>query len=197
MELKFFFALIGVIAGTGASLFYIVDVLRGKTRPHLFTWIIWSIAVGTVAAGVWYGGGGFGVLGPIAGFLTTLCVAVLSLKYGTKNITIHDTIALCTALGAILVWWQLQQPLLAVLMVTVIDLLGYIPTFRKSFHEPWSENVFIWSLWIFSTACYIASLAAYNPLTLAYPLITGIIANVFLILMLATRRRTIPRPSVK
>jgi hypothetical protein len=55
-------------------------------------------------------------------------VMLLSLKYGTRNITRSDTIILILALAAVFVWVQLDNPLLAVIMVTLIDLAGYVPS---------------------------------------------------------------------
>jgi hypothetical protein len=59
----------------------------------------------------------------------------------------------------------LDKPILSITMVTAIDVLGYIPTFRKSYIEPWSETQIIWFLFTISNILAILSLSQYNLLT--------------------------------
>jgi len=40
------------------------------------------------------------------------------------------------ALAAIPLWLLTRTPLYSVVVVTVIDALAYVPTFRKSWHRP-------------------------------------------------------------
>lgn len=119
---------------------YFRDIFRNKTQPHAYTWLIWAITQGTATVALWHGKGGWGVLPLLVGTMLVFTVFLLSLKYGTKNITRADTIILIAALLAIVIWWQLHNPLLAVVMVTLIDVAGYAPSLRKTFEEPWSET---------------------------------------------------------
>lgn len=73
-------------------------------------------------------GGGLGAIALTVGTICVFMVMLLSLKYGTRNITRSDTIILILALAAVFVWVQLDNPLLAVIMVTLIDLAGYVPS---------------------------------------------------------------------
>jgi len=120
-------------------------------------------------------------------FLITFGIFLISLRYGTKDITIWDTITLVIALLAILVWWQLKQPLISVIIVSVIDVIGYFPSFRKSWHAPWSETLISWLGFSIANVFAIISLAEYNFLTVTY-LASVIFANVALFLICLTRR---------
>ena len=40
--------IIAIIISAASDLFYIVSVLRGDSKPHVFTWIIWSIVASIV-----------------------------------------------------------------------------------------------------------------------------------------------------
>jgi hypothetical protein len=120
-------------------------------------------------------------------------VFLLSFKYGTKNITRSDTGILVLALLAVVVWWQTNNPLYAVLMVTVIDALGYIPTLRKSWGEPYSETLSFWFTMILVTILTILSLSEYNLLTLTY-LGMLVIANMVVLVFCGLRRRYVQKP---
>lgn len=169
---------------------YIKDIFQGRTKPHAYTWLIWTITVGTGVASLWYGGGGWGGLALGIGALLIFLVFLLSLKYGTRNITKSDTAILALALSAIVVWWKLDNPFLAVLMVTLADVLGYFPSFRKTFEDPWSETMSSWIAFTLSGILSVLALNEYNLLTMTYLVIT-LFANVILIAICLIRRRTV------
>lgn len=169
---------------------YIRDTLARKTEPHLYTWLIWAITQGTAAAAAIYGGSIFAGAGLLVGALCVLSIVALSLKYGTKNITTGDTITLVCALLAVVVWWQMHSPLLAVLMVTAIDGFGYIPTFRKSYAEPWSETLSFWFMMGLISLLILLSNTEYNWLTIPYTTMMAT-ANFSLFFLLIARRRVV------
>lgn len=185
--------ILAVLIGCGAFLPYLFDVFRKRTRPHAYTWLIWCLTQGTAVAGVWYGGGGIGGLAMAIGVIFVFIVFLASLKYGTRNITKGDTFVLVAALAAILVWWQLDNPLLAVLMVTIIDVLGYIPSFRKSITEPWAETLWSWTAFSIGNVFAILALAEYSLLTVTY--IGAItVANLALVAFCLYFRKSVPKP---
>ncbi|OGE74293.1 MAG: hypothetical protein A3I07_04515 [Candidatus Doudnabacteria bacterium RIFCSPLOWO2_02_FULL_42_9] len=193
MDIKLFFFILASIFGLGFSIPYFVDIFKKRTQPHLYTWLIWAITQYTAAFASLAGGGGWGAGGMFMAATVNTLVFLLALKYGTKNITKSDTIILIGALAAIVVWWQLDQPLIAVIMVTVIDFVGYFPTYRKSWQEPWSETVKSW-IGFFIAMCFaLLSLQAYNALTLPYVLMV-IVSNLTVAVICLIRRQKIPKP---
>jgi hypothetical protein len=193
MTLKIILSIISAIIVTIAYFPYFRDIVLLKTKPHSYTWFIWIITQCTAIAGMWVGGGNWGLLSTIFGTIMVAIVFLLSLKYGTKNITKEDTIILIAALIAVLVWWQLDQPVLSIIMVTLIDVIGYLPTFRKSYKEPWSETLVTWFMFVVSNIFAILSLSQYNLLTATY-IFAITAANISLLLFCYVRRFYIPRP---
>lgn len=186
----------GLIVILVAFLPYFRDMFLRRTKPHVYTWLIWTITQGTATvAGFWEGKGGWGMLALAIGTVFTAFIFLLSLKYGTKNITKGDSVVLVIALLAIIVWWQLKSPLLAVFMVSAIDFLGYIPSFRKTFEEPWTETSISWAAFSVSNFLSILALSSYNFLTLTF-IITITVANIILLTICLLRRRVISAPSV-
>lgn len=182
-----------MITGLCAFYPYLRDALKRQTQPHQFTWLIWAITQGTATAALWVGGGGIGAIPlTISASLVTL-IFFLSLREGGENITKSDIIVLAAALITICIWWFLDNPLLSVLMVSAIDVVGYIPTFRKSFAHPWTETVLSWVLFTVAYIFAILALETYSLLTLSY-LISISVANTALIIFLLIRRKSIPNP---
>ena len=193
MQYKIIFASISVIIGTLAFFPYMRDIFLKKTQPHSYTWLIWSITQGTAVVGIYYGGGGIGGLEFTIGTLLTFIVFLFSLKYGSKNITISDTVILISALLAIFVWWQLKNPFLSILMISVIDVLGYTPSFRKSYQEPYSETVLTWISFVVGNCFALLALGQYNFLTMGY-IISISVANILLAIICLIRRQVIKNP---
>lgn len=194
-SVKPFFAAAGTVLVFLAYIPYLKDIFAGHTKPHAFTWLIWTLTTATAATGLWLGGGGWGAVSQTASASLTFLFFLLSLRYGTRNITKSDVVILVSALLAIGVWWFLDNPVLAVLMVTAIDTVGYLPTYRKSYAEPWSESLPTW--WLFTLYAVFGFLAIreYNLLTAPYLFMT-ICANLLLVILMIIRRRSIPKPTL-
>ena len=194
MSIKLFFALLAPIVSIIAFVPYFSGIFAGTTRPHLYTWLIWTLSTGIGTAGLWYGGGGWAAVSGTVGATLTFFCFLFCFKYGTKDITVSDTIVLVLSLCAVGLWLFLHQPLLAVILASLIDLSGYISTYRKSWVDPWSESLTSWLIWIGYGFCIILALQNYNWLTLPFILSTTVVANLVLIALLLLRRRVVPKP---
>jgi hypothetical protein len=175
---------------------YMRDILHRKAQPHAYTWLVWVIVQGTATGLLWYGGGGG--WSAMALTISTVLVAtifILSLRHGTRNITTSDTVVLALALTGILAWWPLKNPLLAVAVISFVDALGFLPTFRKCWKDPYSETLTYWTTGVFVVALLILSLAEYNMLTVTFLATVGT-GNCILIALCLWRRRMLPIPKV-
>jgi len=190
MDYKFIFAIIASILLVIAYIPYFRDIFLRKTKPHLFTWLIWGITSGTATALLLYGGGKFGSISLIICTILVFAIFLLSFKYGTKDITRSDKLILAIALIAIVIWWQLDNPLIAVIMISLIDGFGYIPTIRKSFKNPWTETLSFWILMAVVDLFTIIASAEYNLLTVTY-LSVLFVANLTVYFVCIIRRRKI------
>ncbi|MSR73025.1 hypothetical protein EXS61_00230 [Candidatus Parcubacteria bacterium] len=192
-DFKFWLAVLTSILTIWAFYGYFRDIFKKKTKPHVYTWLVWSITQGTATAVLVYGGGGYGAMSLIVSTVVVFVIFLLSFKYGTTNITTSDTIVLIAALIAIAVWWQLKNPLLTVLIASAIDGLGYIPTFRKTYQEPWSETLAYWLNMFALSVLTMVSNTEYNLLTLTYLTVLAL-ANITVYLICLIRRRVVQNP---
>lgn len=196
LDAKLVFGVVATLLTIFGYLPYLRDMFARKTKPHLYTWLIWALTQGTATAILIHGGGKYGALSLMVGTLFVLIIFGSSFVYGTKNVTKSDTITLLVAFLAILVWWQLHNPLVALIMVTAIDATAFIPTIRKSFQEPWTETLSFWFLMLAASLLTILSNAEYSVLTMLY-LTMLTIANTVMVTLLVARRRTLGSSVVK
>ena len=194
MDLKLLSAIIVACMLVAAVVPYVLDIFKGKTKPHLYTWLVWTVtgAIGTGA--LIYGGGGYPVYTMALG--TAICglIFLLSFTYGTRNITLSDTLALIVCAIAIFIWVGLNNPLWSAILGITIDIVAYWPTIRKTYGEPWSESLSSWILWILTPAFSVLALDAYNIYTLINYLPIFSVNLVFLALCLM-RRKIVQKPA--
>ncbi len=143
MDIKIILGVIAALLALLSSFLYIRDILRGNTKPHTYTWLIWTIVTWIVFLGQWNSNGGPGSWATGVAAVVTTVTLLLSLKggYGTKDITKFDKVCLVLALVAILPWLVAKSILWSVILSTVIDLIAFFPTMRKTWNAPRSESL--------------------------------------------------------
>jgi hypothetical protein len=193
IPIKPIFGLLGVVLGLVCYVPYFVDTLKGRTTPHVYTWFI----LGTL------GMIGFGLQvddAAGAGAWVTLSAAILAytafglgLRVGDKQITWMDTLFFLLALVALVLWLVAKQPVLSVILISVTDLLGFVPTIRKAWHKPYSETALTFRLIAVRQIFALLALERYTLVTVLYPLVILLECGLFSV-MLALRRRVVGEP---
>lgn len=166
---------------------YYRDIISGKTRPHVYSWSLWSLLTILIVALQIQGGAGPATWVTAAAGLLCVGVVFLSLRNGKKDITKSDTAVAILSLLAIVFWLFIHQPEISLTLVIVADLLAFIPTVRKSYIDPYSETL---SLYITNALRFGLTLLAvehYTYLSSAW-VIAWAVGNALLSLLLIARR---------
>lgn len=193
-KMKLIFSIVSIVIAIISYIPYFKDIFKNKTKPHLFSWFIFSITTGIIFALQTKGGAGVG------GWITLIlafiffAIFVLSFKYGTKDVKVIDIVFLILAILAIPIWLIADQPIISVVLLTTIDMLGFAPTIRKSWHSPYSETLSMYVITLIRYILVFPSLEKYNTLTLLFPVV-WFIANVILVIVLINRRKIITNDS--
>jgi hypothetical protein len=148
---------------------YLRDLFARKTQPHTYTWLIWTILQITGTVAMFSTGAGIGAMALAVGSVFCIFIFILSLKYGTKNITVFDTICLIGALAAIGVYLFLHNPILSVILISLIDFVGFLPTLRKAYAEPYSETLSMFALGVVWSGFNLIAISTYSISTTLYP----------------------------
>ena len=179
---------IAVILAFGAYIPYIRDILKGKTKTHVYSWFVWGLIGFIIFALQLSGGAGPGAYVTLSASIISMIVFLLGLRNGTKDITLTDTIFFISALVATGIWVFAERPILSVILLCIVAIFGFFPTVRKSWNKPHEETSFTWNLNAFRYGLSILALSHYNILTLLYPA-TWFIANVAFSLMILIRHK--------
>lgn len=189
-DYKTLLGIAAVIIGLLSYIPYYRDVLRGTTKPHPFSWFAFSLLMGiTFFAQILTGAGpGAWVTGISA--VAVLGIAVLAVWKGHREITRFDWFCFSGALFGMVLWQATNDPLWAVVIVTVTDVIAFAPTYRKAYMKPNEETA---SLFAFSAAKYLVSLFAlstFNLTTALFP-VSLVISNALFVALLLLRRRSL------
>lgn len=188
MDIKILFAILGMAITALAGLLYIRDIISRKVKPHFITWLIWTVLASAGFAVQLIGGGGIGayVLGLTAFF--NVIILVLSVKYSKYAVSKFDITLLALSAISLGIWLLTSNPHVAAVCLTFTMAMGYIPTYKKSYHEPKHESATLFFLSGFKQALGIVALSAYNLLTLLFPVFL-IFANFGLVGVILYRRK--------
>jgi hypothetical protein len=168
---------------------YVRDILRGTTRPHVFSWVIWALGTAVVFFAQLAGGAGVGAWAIGVSAAITTAVAVLAwLRRGDMAITATDWAFFVAALSALPCWFFTNDPLWAVVILTVVDLVGFGPTIRKGWSHPHEESASFFALAALRNLLVVLALEHYSWTTVLFPAAVGL-GCALLAVMLVVRRR--------
>jgi hypothetical protein len=162
MVLKEIFGLLALIIAIISFFPYLKDIFARKTTPHIYSWLVWAILQMTAAVAILQQNSFYSALGVIGLGLVSLTVFILSFKYGTKNITSFDTACLIGAFITIGIWIFTNNATISIILVTIIDFIGFLPTYRKVCQEPHSETLFLYIMSVFSNFFSLLSITTYS-----------------------------------
>jgi hypothetical protein len=188
MSVKILIAIISVAMTVAGYWFYIRDIFAGRTKPHAFSWLVWASLTGIAFAGQLSAHAGPGAWVTFTTATIAFFVFLLAIFKGEKNITRSDKLNLAGAGFALLLWFFTDSPLWSVILITIIDFLGFLPTFRKSWHKPHEETFIHYVLAGLKFVLAIMALENYSIITWLYPA-SLVLANLGFAAMLMIRRR--------
>src|SRR5262249_8028561 len=91
-------------------------------------------------------------------------------------------------------WFLTADPLWAVVTLTVVDLIGFGPTFRRGFSHPRDESSLFFGLAALRNLMVVLALEHYSLTTALFPAAVGIACRAF-VCMLAARRHAFALPA--
>jgi dolichyl-phosphate-mannose--protein O-mannosyl transferase len=170
---------------------YFVDIVRRKTKPERATWWIWSLLNAVSLAAQIGAHARWSLLMTIGQSIVTLAVALLSLTHGYGTFHKKDLLAIVFALGGVGLWWLLNSPMAALLVVLAVDLVGFWLTIEKTWRAPETETLLTWVLCTVSGALGVLAVGKLNITQLLYPLYI-MLGNLIMVAIIIGRRPVQP-----
>ena len=175
---------------------YIRDILRGTTRPHRGTWLVWS-ALGATAFVTQLADGATWSLAMVGVQTVSITlVLVLSIRRGTGGVGRYD-LTLMSAAGLGIVGWMLSDdPAVATAFVVMADLIAIVLMLPKTWRDPWSETPSSYALAGASGVLSAAAVGALDASLVMYPAYFAVANGATAAFIVTRRRALLPTPEL-
>lgn len=168
---------------------YILAILRGKTKPNRATWWIWTVVGLMLGASYYSSGANHTIWVPISYIIGPFVIAIMSIKYGEGGWTRFDKNCLLGAGVSLVLWWIFSSPLTALIINLLIDLMGALPTIRKAYHNPESEDRTAWTLFFVGNIINLFAVETWTFAISIYPIYMFLVNGVITTLVLVRRQK--------
>ena len=168
---------------------YVRDIVYGTTRPNITTWFLWLFIQVIAIAVQFHEGASWSIVMVIADAITIALVFFLSVVgYGYRLYTTFDM--WCGILGviAILSWQMTGNALYALAFAIIADICAALPTIKKAYLDPWSENPTGWASTMVAAILAIASTTRFDLANVLFPAYLVIINALTFTLAFSGRR---------
>lgn len=189
---------ISLLVGIYGYIPYFRNMFKGKTKPHVFSWFIWAILTGI--AFFWQLSDGAGLGARATGFASLVCgiITLYARSHGgQKYITKRDRYAFIGAGIAWLLRRITNNVLWSMILITLIDALGFFPTYRKGWYNPHSETAIMYMLNGLKFIFAIGAMAHFSTITILYPASLVLMNCSFAILLYVRRKQLLKKKPSK
>ena len=173
-----------------AAIIYVFQTVRGDVRPHPLSWFLFGILSAT---GYWVQrdqGAHQGSWTLLAMTIICFVFVAASVARGERSFSRQEW-SFAVAGGAVFVLYLFtREPNVAAALTTIVDALGYGPTFVRGWSHPRKDSVTSFAL---NGVKFVPSLMAMDPISFAtsfYPA-TLLVLNTAVSTMLLLRRRVV------
>lgn len=162
---------------------YIYSMVKSKNKPNRATWFIW-IVLGFVLLASYYSAGARETIPSlIINQIGMIIVFLFSIRYGQGGIDKFDIACLVGATVSLFVWWISNNPVYALFIGILTDLIGALPTIKKSFEHQDGEDRLTWLLFLFGNVANLFASDITNFSNYIYPLYMSLLCLLILVLL--------------
>jgi hypothetical protein len=140
------FGVLAGVVGIADTIPYVRNTVRGLTRPHRGTWLIWGILTVVAYFSQRADGASWSLIMPGVQAFLTGAIFLLSIRHGEGGLRPAEVIMVALAGVGVIGWMVLDRPLVATGCVVAADLIGAAMMVPKTYRDPSSETVVTFAL---------------------------------------------------
>ena len=181
---------LGVVAGVigvADMIPYVRDTLRGSTRPHRGTWLIWGALAVVVCFSQRADGASWSLIMAATGAVLNSLVFMLSIRRGVGGVTAVELVMTAVAGGGVVGWLVADEPVVATACVVAADLIGAAMMAPKTHRDPGSETLVTFAFASLGGAVAAGAVGSGQLSLLLYPVYYCVINGAMAVLILHRR----------
>jgi hypothetical protein len=174
---------LGVLAGLvgiADTIPYVRDTVRGLTRPHRGTWLIWGVLAIVACLSQRADGASWSLIMAGVQAVLTSVIFLLAIRHGEGGLRPTEAIMIALAGAGVIGWIVANEPIIATACVVAADLIGAAMMVPKTYRDPGSETLATFALASLGGALAAGAVGALDPSLVLYPiyycLVNGAIA---------------------
>jgi hypothetical protein len=137
---------LGGLVGIADTIPYVRDTVRGSTRPHRGTWLIWGLLAIVACFAQLADGASWSAVMTGTQAILTGAVFVLAIRYGEGGMSKAELALIALAGAGVIGWILAREPIVAVGCVIAADLIAFAMMVPKVRRDPHSETVCTYAL---------------------------------------------------
>lgn len=183
------------ILGVLANVPYIIDTLKGKTKPHRVSWAIFLL-INLINLVSLMASGATNSLWLVIGFsISQFVIVVLSIKKGTGGLGRLEVTCMIGAGLGIGLWMYFNNPLVAIICNIIAVSIALVPTIIKAYKEPHTETKSTWLIGALGALLSALSVGGLHVELLLFPIYSCVV-QVFVYCLLEYRLVKLRQPAV-
>jgi hypothetical protein len=194
IELAPVFGILAGVVGVADTVPYVRDTLRGATRPHRGTWLIWGVLAVVVSLSQYADGASWSLIMAATQAVLTGLIFGLSIRRGVGGVTPPEIVTIAVAGGGVIGWMVADEPLVATVCVVAADLIGAVMMVPKTYRDPDSETLATFVFASLGGALAAGAVGAVDLSLLLYPIYYCVV-NGALSLLISHRRAVLGAPA--
>jgi hypothetical protein len=168
---------------------YLKDIIFGNTKPHIYSWLVWTILNITLFSIQFNNGAGpISFIYLITGVICTV-IMLFGIGDGIRNITKLDGLFLVLSLISLGMWVIAKEPLVSSILIALVNVMALLPTFRKSWFNPFEETLSTYILSTVRTVLTVFLLESHTIITMLSPVVGITITTIFCIFLIIRRKQ--------
>ena len=141
---------------------YVIDTLRGKTRPNRATWTVYAVVGSLAVISSYAAGGRWSLLLGVAYAIGPVAILLASIRHGEGGWRPLDRACLGVAAAGLAGWAITGDPRVGVVMQTLADAAGTVPTWIKAWRDPAHENRTAWTMYAVAALLNVFAIASWS-----------------------------------
>ena len=198
MPFKDFLTITAGVISFGAYIPYAIDILKGKAQPARATRVMFvGLLVVTLLQQKALGSGSL-IVFTLGEAIGSVAILFLAIKYGVGGLSKLDVACYALLVVDVIVWLLTGNPLIALHLSVLADIIAFTPTLAKTWKTPKSETAIFFVGGIVAPLLNIAGTGHYSYSVLLFPCYIAI-ANLIETLIITVKGKqgifTITKPT--
>ena len=179
------FVILGAILGFLGALSYLIDTLKGKTKPNRVSWFIWALApLIAFTAEIKQGVGLQALMTFMVGFNPFLIfLASFVNKKAVSKISRLDLVCGGLSITGLIFWQMTQVGNIAIAFSIFSDALAGVPTIIKAYKFPETENYQVFLMANLNALITLLTIKVWNFEHYAFPIYIFLICFLLFVLI--------------